>query len=263
MEVHHHPDIHHRPKKWREYFLEFFMIFLAVTMGFIAENIRETISEHSKAREYAESLYKEVYGDSVIMQNKLQLRNRKEDEMEYFRSYVLDSSLTQLSLRFYPSFSWSFILTTSIIFEPNDGILNELKNSGSKRYLKSLSLQKDISDIDVVISKIRNRNNQEYSFVEDFTRPFTIQFYDFKWQDFLTQHGKLSFLDELMQNKGYSAASFSVKNLPDFKRDHAEAITAYYLLMLRATRQLYYEDYVKKNHQLLEALRNEYNIDEQ
>jgi hypothetical protein len=139
--------------------------------------------------------------------------------------------------------------------------LNELKNSGSKRYLKSLSLQKDISDIDVVISKIRNRNNQEYSFVEDFTRPFTIQFYDFKWQDFLTQHGKLSFLDELMQNKAYPAALFSIKNLPDFKRDHAEAITAYYLLMLRATRQLYYEDYVKKNHQLLEALRKEYNID--
>ena len=169
MEVHHHPDLHHRPKRWREYFLEFFMIFLAVTMGFIAENIRETISEHSKAMEYAEILYKEVFGDSVIMQNKLQLRNRKEEEMEYFRSYVLDSNLLHLSSRFYPSFSWSFILTTSIIFEPNDGILNELKNSGSKRYLKSLSLQKDISDIDVVISKIRNRNNQEYSFVEDFT----------------------------------------------------------------------------------------------
>ena len=40
MEVHHHPDLHHKPKKWKEYFLEFLMIFLAVTMGFIAENIR-------------------------------------------------------------------------------------------------------------------------------------------------------------------------------------------------------------------------------
>ena len=35
MEVHHHPDLHHKPKKWKEYFLEFLMIFLAVTMGFI------------------------------------------------------------------------------------------------------------------------------------------------------------------------------------------------------------------------------------
>ena len=23
MEVHHHPDLHHKPKKWKEYFLEF------------------------------------------------------------------------------------------------------------------------------------------------------------------------------------------------------------------------------------------------
>ncbi|MBC7721634.1 MAG: hypothetical protein H7068_06380, partial [Pedobacter sp.] len=28
MEVHHHPDLHHKSKKWKEYFLEFLMIFL-------------------------------------------------------------------------------------------------------------------------------------------------------------------------------------------------------------------------------------------
>jgi len=35
MEVHHHT---HHPKKWKEYVSEFFMFFLAVSMGFIAEN---------------------------------------------------------------------------------------------------------------------------------------------------------------------------------------------------------------------------------
>ena len=40
MEVHHHPQV--EKKNFREYFLEFLMIFLAVTMGFlqrISENI--------------------------------------------------------------------------------------------------------------------------------------------------------------------------------------------------------------------------------
>ena len=41
------------------------MIFLAVTLGFFAENIREHFSENGKAKELAESLYKEVYSDSV------------------------------------------------------------------------------------------------------------------------------------------------------------------------------------------------------
>jgi hypothetical protein len=41
MEVHHHPDLHHEKKKFKEYLLEFVMIFLAVTLGFFAETIRE------------------------------------------------------------------------------------------------------------------------------------------------------------------------------------------------------------------------------
>ena len=55
MEVHHHPDLHHKKKNFREYFLEFLMIFLAVTMGFIAENIREHFSERKVAHQMLES----------------------------------------------------------------------------------------------------------------------------------------------------------------------------------------------------------------
>ena len=66
MEVHHHP--HPEKKRFKEYFFEGIMIFLAVTMGFIAENIRENITEHSRARELAVSLYQEVYSDSIQLQ---------------------------------------------------------------------------------------------------------------------------------------------------------------------------------------------------
>src|SRR6187551_909146 len=41
MEVHKHPHHVMHKKKWSEYVLEFFMLFLAVFLGFIAENIRE------------------------------------------------------------------------------------------------------------------------------------------------------------------------------------------------------------------------------
>jgi hypothetical protein len=40
-------------------FLEFLMIFLAVTMGFFAETIRENIKEHGQAKEYAAKF---IYG---------------------------------------------------------------------------------------------------------------------------------------------------------------------------------------------------------
>jgi len=48
MDVHHHPDLHHKKKNFKEYFLEFLMIFLAVTLGFFAENIRESIKDKNQ-----------------------------------------------------------------------------------------------------------------------------------------------------------------------------------------------------------------------
>jgi hypothetical protein len=65
MEVHHHPDLHHEPKKWKEYFLEFLMIFLAVTMGFFAENIREGISNKEKEKKYMESMLVDLKKDTA------------------------------------------------------------------------------------------------------------------------------------------------------------------------------------------------------
>ncbi|HJP61786.1 MAG TPA: hypothetical protein VJ844_00005, partial [Mucilaginibacter sp.] len=48
MEVHHHPDLHHKPKPWKEYLLEYLMIFLAVMTGFFAESFREHLGDKSK-----------------------------------------------------------------------------------------------------------------------------------------------------------------------------------------------------------------------
>lgn len=50
MEVH-HPHHSDHLKKWSELLLEFFMLFLAVTLGFFAENIRESIAaKHRKKK---------------------------------------------------------------------------------------------------------------------------------------------------------------------------------------------------------------------
>ena len=59
MEVAHHPDLHHKPKPWKEYFLEFLMIFLAVSMGFLAESLREHIVEKKREKEGKEKERKE------------------------------------------------------------------------------------------------------------------------------------------------------------------------------------------------------------
>jgi hypothetical protein len=61
MEVHHHPHV--EKKGFKEYFLEFLMIFLAVTLGFFAENIREKISDSTHAHEYVRSMISDLKND--------------------------------------------------------------------------------------------------------------------------------------------------------------------------------------------------------
>jgi hypothetical protein len=256
MEVHHHP--HAGKKSFKEYFLEFLMIFLAVTLGFFAETIRENISENSKAKELAESLYDEIYADSVTMHSKIKLRLQKEEQMEYFRRYVADSNLTDLSEKFYPSFAWMTLLSTSSIFEPNDGILTQLRSSGALRYFKNPRLQNSISHITVVISNIKDRNTQEYHFIEEFIRSFAIKHFDFKWMDAYTQNAKLSVVQALLQVGYHSPVKPVIINLKDFSRGGAEGIAALYLIILRSTSQIHYQNYIETSHELLEVLRKEY-----
>jgi hypothetical protein len=61
MEVHHHPHV--EKKNFKEYFLEFIMIFLAVTMGFFAENLREHRVETNRELEYMKSLTEDLDDD--------------------------------------------------------------------------------------------------------------------------------------------------------------------------------------------------------
>jgi hypothetical protein len=67
MEVHHHPHV--EKKGFKEYFLEFLMIFLAVTMGFFAENIREHFSEQKAVRQYLQTFSQELVRNQKILKN--------------------------------------------------------------------------------------------------------------------------------------------------------------------------------------------------
>ena len=257
MEVHHHS--HSSRIKWTHYFWEFLMLFLAVFAGFLAENQREHYVEDQRAKTLAKNLYKEIYADSIVVQQKIAIRNKKEEACTYFINYVKDSSLTELSPRFYPAFTWAFLQTAQLLFEPNDGILNQLRNSGELRYFKSSELQADVGRLTVQIANVRTRNEKEYSFIEMTLRPFSIKHYDFNWYKALTQDGKLTLLNALTQEMQIPFTG-KIINPDQFNRREAENIVSYYLLMLRGTRQTQYMPYIEINHQLLETLRKEYHL---
>src|SRR6187551_3770635 len=204
MEVHAHS---HTPgKKWNHYFWEFLMLFLAVFCGFLAENYREHYVERERAIELAKNLYKEILADSIAVEGKIAIRIIKEKECAFFIDYVKDSSLTDFSTRFYPAFTWTFVQSAQLFFEPNDGILNQLRNSGELRYFKSSELQASIGRLGVAVANVRSRNEKEYSYIEFYLRPFTIRHYDFAWYERFTKIGTLTLLESLKNKEEVKAS---------------------------------------------------------
>src|SRR6185503_16002634 len=61
MEVHSHS--HTSRKKWTHYFWEFFMLFLAVTLGFFVENQREHYIEHKREKQYMKTMVQDLLAD--------------------------------------------------------------------------------------------------------------------------------------------------------------------------------------------------------
>src|SRR5678816_3065017 len=70
MEVHKHPHHVTHKKNWPEYLLEFLMLFLAVFLGFIAENQREHIVEHQREVKFMSRMLLDLRGDSAIFQSR-------------------------------------------------------------------------------------------------------------------------------------------------------------------------------------------------
>ncbi|HEY2722576.1 MAG TPA: hypothetical protein VGI82_12665 [Chitinophagaceae bacterium] len=260
MEVHHHPNVGR--KKFKEYFLEFLMIFLAVTLGFFAETIREHISENKQAGELARSLYQEVLTDSVNAQKIIMFRLKKEESIKLF-NHIADESpnLINPSKQLYTTFTWAFFITTAITFEPNDGVLNQLRNSGTLRYFHNTEVQSKIGELSVDITKIRERQQQEYNFSSTIVRPFVLKYFDFKLLDSILTPGDLSMIETLQQDSAQLSASVKIRNFKDFDKADAENMAFYYSIMLRSSRQTQFVQYVKANHELLELLRKEYAAD--
>ncbi len=155
MEVHHHP--HAEKKSFKEYFLEFLMIFLAVTMGFIAENIREHISETKTAHEYLSSYRNDLQenqkglkfyendftGLALVYDSIISIINEKKENEEL----PLISRLMMNGMR-------------NMIVSINTSTYQQMVGSGSMRYLHNQLLKDSIAKYNDQLNSLINYNDR-------------------------------------------------------------------------------------------------------
>jgi hypothetical protein len=175
MEVFHHPDLHHERKPWKEYFIEFLMIFFAVTLGFFAENLRSTISDEGHVRQLASQLIQDLENDSAILDDHIlreEMLIRKSDSLFYLLSQPLSSldtkKLQELIIACY----------NINLFQPSSGALFAIKNELHLRQFAQSNITSYISGYETnqvllkTIEEFQMKNLKEY--LQDFiTAHFT------------------------------------------------------------------------------------------
>lgn len=126
------------------------MIFIAVTMGFFAEQIREHISDTKREKEYIASMLKELRADSVQLAKvfKDSIRVQKLDSLAlYFLSG--DASREAIQKTYYlGNYIESY---TPMIFNRN--VLTQLKKGGNMRLIQRLNMVDSLNKLDNIITK--------------------------------------------------------------------------------------------------------------
>lgn len=141
MEVQHHPQLEHKPKPFKEYLLEGFMIFIAVMMGFIAENIREGIDNNEQVKQLTSQLVQDLKADTVTL-NENNAETKKILAANDSLFYLLQQPLAKADTKKIQKFAsdshsmWPF--------HPSEGAIAAIKN---ELHLKKFSNSKIIDYI--------------------------------------------------------------------------------------------------------------------
>src|SRR5215831_15692193 len=101
MEVHKHPHHVMHKKKRGEYLLEFFMLFLAVFLGFLAENQREHFVEHQREKQFIKSLVEDVEMETTQIAAILGSRERRDQSLDSLSMLINLPEASAFSSRIY------------------------------------------------------------------------------------------------------------------------------------------------------------------
>jgi hypothetical protein len=141
MEVHHHPHV--EKKNFKEYFLEFLMIFLAVTMGFFAESIREHLADDAKEKQYILSMIADLKNDTSRLKDIISYSIKRVSGIDSLTELLNKSSLTPADEKQLYILN-SRYASNIIKMDWNDGTIRQLLTSGNLRLMRAEGISDSI-----------------------------------------------------------------------------------------------------------------------
>jgi hypothetical protein len=148
METHAH-HLHKAPSSgWKHYFFEFFMLFLAVFCGFLAENQREHFVEHQREKKLMESLYEDLKKDTADFINDTTWWSGTIKRIDTIRMEIEKPGSERNLLLLYRK---AGRMRSDNSFQYHDRTIQQLKNGGNFRLVRNKAVADSLIDYDVYI----------------------------------------------------------------------------------------------------------------
>ncbi len=166
MEVHPHARKEKKEQKWKHYFWEFFMLFLAVTLGTFVENKRERYLEHQWEKEYMRMLIDDLEGDKISLDSNKVKRIDRQNKLERFINLLGQKDLKKNTALIYRLADSTDGYET---FIRNDRTILQFRNAGGMRMIRNDTVSAGIMDYDTYItSEIEPNNVTEASRIDHY-----------------------------------------------------------------------------------------------
>jgi hypothetical protein len=151
MEVHHHS---HHPKKWKEYITEFLMLFLAVSLGFMAENIREHQIEKQREIAYLKNVHEDLKLDLINIDNVFNSNTIRLQAMDTLFNIINNNTITNEDVYYYIR-----NLALRSTFESSHVGLDQIKSAGGLRMVKNSEITSGIQEYERALDALDKLEN--------------------------------------------------------------------------------------------------------
>lgn len=153
MEVHHPHHLTHK-KKAKEYFLEFLMLFIAVTLGFFAENLREKQIEQHREISYLKNIHEDLQLDFKRVDSVIVFNNRRLLELDTLFQKINNKTLENEDVYFYVR-----NLIGRSTFENSHIGFDQIKSAGGFRMIKNQKIITGIQQYETMLASLEKLEN--------------------------------------------------------------------------------------------------------